>query len=90
MLASKVADFAVVHPDPGAGAAQDLCNFGGAEKHLAGVELGSAGADGCEGVAVEGFFAGHLCISLWLYPARCIMVGGRGVRRWTFGICGTL
>ena len=77
LFASKVVDFAVVHPDPGAGTAQDFCNFGGAEKHLAGIELGSAGADGCEGVAVEGFFAGHGVTPFLIGHLLCSRRAGR-------------
>lgn len=58
LFASHVADTAVVHPDPAAGAAKNLCDLSRAEKHLAGVKLGSAGADGDKGVTVEGLSRG--------------------------------
>lgn len=59
LFAGHVVDAAIVHPDPAAGAAENLCNLSGAEKHLAGVKLGSAGTDGDKGVTVEGLFTGH-------------------------------
>nr|DAG95069.1 MAG TPA: hypothetical protein [Ackermannviridae sp.] len=59
LFAGHVADAAIVHPYPVAGAAENFCDLGGAEKHLTGVKLGSAGTDGDKGVTVEGLFTGH-------------------------------
>lgn len=59
LLAGKVADAAVVLPDPRTGAPENLCDLGGTEKHFAGIEFSSAGADGDKGVTIQGFFTGH-------------------------------